>query len=355
LYGKTEIGITGEDVREGMVYAVAVKLSNAKFHGQTKDSLGSREAQSVTQTLSNQFFESLINEQPNLAKTIATRIVAAAKGRLAAKKARETARKSTLEGGNLGLPVKLKDCISTDPAESELWVTEGNSASGSAEAGRDVNTQAILALRGKILNTHDEDISRILKNAEIQSIIAALGCGIGEAFDISKLRYHKIISMTDADVDGSHIKSLLLTFFHQYYKPLIEGGFIYYANSPLYIVKQGSKILGYLKDETEKERFILRRAKQLYKDVKRYSDLTHQQIANCTQKLKFNYIKGLGEMNPEELALTTMNKDKRTLTQVTMEDAEEAAETFRVLMDSKSVEERKEFIQENALEANLDI
>jgi len=354
LYGKTELEISGEDVREGLVYAVAVKLSNPRFHGQTKDSLGSNEAQSATQSLTNELLENIFNEKPNLAKVIALRVVAAAKGRIAAKRAREVVRKN-LEGNNLGLPTKLKDCVSTNPEECELFLIEGNSAGGSAEVGRDVRTQAILSLRGKIPNTQGESISNILKNAEIQSIIAALGTGIGETFDISKIRYHKIISMTDADVDGSHIRTLIFTLFYNFFKPIIEAGYLYYANSPLYIVKQGNKTLCYLKDDNAREEWILQRAKEKKLKVSKYSDLTTQQITDVTAGIKFNYIKGLGEMNPEQLASTTMRKGNRILTRVTMKDAESADEAFRVLMDSKAVEERKKFIEDNALNANLDI
>ena len=230
-----------------------------------------------------------------------------------------------------------------------------NSAGGSAEVGRDSYRQAVLSLRGKILNTQCKSINDILKNAEINSIVAALGCGIGESFDISKIRYHKIISMTDADVDGSHIRLLILTLFYNFFRPVIEAGYLYYANSPLYIIKQGSKNIGFLKNEFEKEEFILERAKKIFKNVRKFTDLTTDQIRKATEGLKFNYIKGLGELDAEDLGETTMNKKNRTLTRVTIKDAEKANEAFRVLMDAKAVEERKSFIQDNALDAKLDI
>ena len=325
--------LTGDDVREGMTAIVSVKHTDPQFEGQTKTKLGNSDARSATDSIFSEVFSKYLLENPDVAKTIVEKGIMASRARVAAKKARElTRRKSALEISNL--PGKLADCSSRNAEISELFIVEGDSAGGSAKQGRDRHFQAILPLRGKILNVEKARLDRILSNNEVRSMITALGTGIGEDFDISKARYHKVIIMTDADVDGAHIRTLLLTFFYRYMKPLIEHGYVYIAQPPLYQVKQGKKVYYVYKDQ-ELEQLLSELPKSPKPDLQRY--------------------KGLGEMNAEQLWETTMNPETRTLLQVTLEDAIDADEVFTILMGDK-VEPRREFIEENAQYVqNLDI
>ncbi len=330
---KEDIDLTGEDVREGLTAVVSVKISDPQFEGQTKTKLGNSEARSVVESVVYEKLAAYLEENPRVANRIVDKVVAAARARTAARKARELARRRSLLESDT-LPGKLADCSSEDPAESELYIVEGDSAGGSAKQGRDRRFQAILPLRGKILNVEKSGLNRMLSNNEIRTIISAVGAGIGEDdFDATRARYHKIIIMTDADVDGSHIRTLLLTFFYRFMQPLIDAGYIYIAQPPLYRVKAG-KEEHYLFSEEELEAFTKR-----HKDV----------------KLEVQRYKGLGEMNPEQLWETTMNPERRTLKRVTMEDATEAERIFRTLMGEEP-ELRRQFIEENAHAVeNLDI
>lgn len=333
IFKDNDSNLSGEDVREGMTAIVSVKHPDPQFEGQTKTKLGNSEARTITDSLFSEHLEKIFLENPVLAKKIVDKGLMAARARLAAKKARElTRRKSALEVSSL--PGKLADCSSRDPQISELFIVEGDSAGGSAKQGRDRHFQAILPLRGKIINVEKARLDKILSNNEIRTIITALGTGIGEEFDISKARYHKIVTMTDADVDGAHIRILLLTFFYRYMRPLIEAGYVYIAQPPLYKISQGKKDHYVYSDKELEER--LAQLPQVPKPgIQRY--------------------KGLGEMNPEQLWDTTMNPETRTLLQVSLEDAIEADQTFDMLMGEK-VEPRRLFIEENAIYVkNLDI
>jgi DNA gyrase subunit B len=358
LEGKNkDLEVSGEDFREGLVCAVSVRLTEPKFHSQTKDALGNREAQSATQKLTGEFLNHLFSSDPKVAKLIAARAVAAARGRIAARRARDVARRDVMEGAGFGLPSKLADCLSGNPKECELFIVEGNSAGGSAEQARDRRTQAILKMRGKVLNTHNMDIITILKNEEIKSIIAALGCGVGDDCDPSKLRYDKVIIMSDADVDGSHICCLLLTLFFKHMRPILDAGHIYIACSPLYIIKKAGKVESFLYDEAARETWemdMLRKKFDVPKGTLR-KDIPNEDMEDALKGWSLGYLKGLGELNPDDLGVTTLNKANRTLLHVTVDDAERATESLRVLMDSNAVEPRKAFITERALDANLDI
>jgi DNA gyrase subunit B len=325
--------LTGEDVREGLTAIISVKHPAPQFEGQTKTKLGNSDARTVTDSLFSEHFETFLLENPTIARKIVEKGMMAARARLAAKKARElTRRKSALEVSNL--PGKLADCSSKDPAVSELYVVEGDSAGGSAKQGRDRHFQAILPLRGKIINVEKARLDKILSNNEVRAIITALGTGIGEDFDITKARYHKIIIMTDADVDGAHIRTLLLTFFYRYMRQLIEKGYVYIAQPPLYKIQQG-KHVEYAYNDRQLEAILAKLPDNPKPNIQRY--------------------KGLGEMNPEQLWETTMNPETRTLLQVSLQDAIEADETFEILMGDK-VEPRRQFIEENAKYVkNLDI
>jgi DNA gyrase subunit B len=314
--------LTGEDVREGLTAVVSVRVKEPQFEGQTKTKLGNTEIRSyVEKTLNRKLPEWLERYSPE-ARRIVEKCVGAAKAREAARKARElTRRKSGLESG--GLPDKLADCSSRDPGESELFIVEGKSAAGPAKSARDSNTQAILPIRGKILNVEKARLAKALQNTEVQDIFTAMGTGIGDDFDITKARYHKIVLLADADVDGAHIRTLLLTLLFRHMKPLIEYGYVYIAQPPLYRVKVGSQV-HYLKDDAELEVFK--------KDH---------------PKVKPTRFKGLAEMNAQELWETTMNPVTRTLLQVDMEDAARAEEVFVTLMGD-DVASRKAFIQQNA-------
>ena len=324
--------LTGEDVREGLTMIVSCKHPNPQFEGQTKTKLGNSEVRSIADKIFSEQFERFLLENPNEAKMIMDKSLLAARARIAAKKAREITRKPAgLEISSL--PGKLADCSSKDPKVSELYLVEGNSAGGSAKDGRDSITQAILPLRGKVLNVQKTRRDKVLDNNEIASMIKAIGTGIEEDFNIEKLRYHKIVIMTDADVDGSHIRILLLTFFYRYFKPLIEGGYIYAACPPLYRISHG-KTVKYVQTDQEKDEYL-------------------KSIGNIKVSIQRN--KGLGEMDATELWETTMNKENRTLLQLTVEDAVLADRTLTELM-GEDVEPRKVFLEENAkYVSNLDI
>ncbi|KYC61058.1 DNA topoisomerase (ATP-hydrolyzing) subunit B [Heyndrickxia coagulans] len=333
LIKENEANLTGEDVREGLTAIVSIKHPDPQFEGQTKTKLGNTEARTITDAVFSETFEKFMMENPQVARKIVEKGLMAARARMAAKKARElTRRKSALE--STSLPGKLADCTSRDPSESELYIVEGDSAGGSAKQGRDRMFQAILPLRGKILNVEKARLDKILSNAEIRTIITALGTGVGEDFDISKARYHKVVIMTDADVDGAHIRTLLLTFFYRYMRPLIDAGYIYIAQPPLYKVQQGKRV-----------EYV-------------YSDRGLEELLNtlpAQPKPAIQRYKGLGEMNPEQLWETTMEPANRTMLQVSLDDAIEADGTFEMLMGDK-VEPRRNFIEENAIYVkNLDI
>ncbi|WP_342047016.1 DNA topoisomerase (ATP-hydrolyzing) subunit B [Bacillus sp. OTU530] len=325
--------LIGEDVREGLTAIVSIKHPDPQFEGQTKTKLGNSEARTITESVFAETLEKFLMENPPVARKIIEKGMMAARARVAAKKARElTRRKNALEVSSL--PGKLADCSSKDPAISEIYIVEGDSAGGSAKQGRDRHFQAILPLRGKIINVEKSRLDKILSNNEVRSIVTAIGTGIGEDFDIGKARYQKIIIMTDADVDGAHIRTLLLTFFYRYMRQIIEHGYVYIAQPPLYKVQQGKKIV-YAYNERELERVLAELQGQQKPNIQRY--------------------KGLGEMNPGQLWETTMDPEVRSLLQVSMQDAIEADETFEILMGDK-VEPRRNFIQENARYVkNLDI
>lgn len=333
LFKENDPNLSGDDVREGLTAIVSVKHPDPQFEGQTKTKLGNSEVRTVTDSVFSETFSKFLFENPNVAKIVVEKGLMASRARAAAKKARElTRRKSALEVSNL--PGKLADCSSKDAKISELYIVEGDSAGGSAKQGRDRHFQAILPLRGKILNVEKARLDKILSNNEVRTIITALGTGIGEDFDITKARYHKIVLMTDADVDGAHIRTLLLTFFYRYMRPLIEHGYVYIAQPPLYKIQQG-KAVHYAYNDKEMERILEEIPKAPKPGLQRY--------------------KGLGEMNATQLWETTMSPESRTLLQVELSDAIDADQIFDVLMGDK-VEPRRNFIQENAQYVkNLDI
>ncbi|WP_222704675.1 DNA topoisomerase (ATP-hydrolyzing) subunit B [Massilibacterium senegalense] len=333
VFKEADSNLTGDDVREGLTAIISIKHPNPQFEGQTKTKLGNSEARTITDTVFAEYFEKYLMENPVVARKIVEKGLMASRARLAAKKARElTRRKSALEVSHL--PGKLADCSSKDASISELYIVEGDSAGGSAKQGRDRHFQAILPLRGKIINVEKARLDKILSNNEIRTIITALGTGIGEDFDIEKARYHKIFIMTDADVDGAHIRTLLLTFFYRYMRPLIEHGYVYIAQPPLYKISQGKKVL-YAYNDKELDKILAELAQTPKPSLQRY--------------------KGLGEMNPTQLWETTMDPETRTILQVNLEDAIEADATFETLMGDK-VEPRREFIESNAhFVKNLDI
>ena len=328
-----EDSLTGDDVREGITMVVSVKVPEPQFEGQTKTKLGNSEVRKIAANIFGDAFERFLLENPDQAKIIIEKSMTAARARIAAKKARElTRRKGGLEITNQW--GKLTDCSSKDATISEMFIVEGDSAAGSAKMGRDPITQAILPIRGKILNVEKARLDRILSNEEIRTMITAIGTGIGDEFDISKLRYHKIVIMTDADVDGAHIRTLLLTLFYRYFKPLLEGGYIYAAQPPLYSIKHG-KTIKYVLDEKERDEYL--------------------STLPPTVKYEIGRMKGLGEMDPHELRATTMGIESRVLKQIDLDDAIKVDEIFQVLM-GEEVEPRKKFIEENALKVeNLDI
>ncbi len=333
LIKENDTNLSGDDVREGLTGIISVKHPDPQFEGQTKTKLGNSEVRTITDSILSEKLEQFMLENPSVGRKIVEKGLMAARARMAAKKARElTRRKSALEVSSL--PGKLADCSSKDASISEIYIVEGDSAGGSAKQGRDRHFQAILPLRGKILNVEKARLDRILSNEEIRTIITALGTGIGEDFDISKARYHKIVIMTDADVDGAHIRTLLLTFFYRYMKNVIEHGYVYIAQPPLYKISQGKRI-EYAYNDKQLEEVLSTLPETPRPNMQRY--------------------KGLGEMNPEQLWETTMDPENRTLLQVTLKDAVEADETFEILMGDK-VEPRRNFIEENAVYVkNLDI
>ena len=333
LLKEADTNLTGDDVREGLTAIVSIKHPNPQFEGQTKTKLGNSEVSMITNSLFSEGFDRFLLENPTIARQVVDKGLMAFRARVAAKKARElTRRKSALEVSSL--PGKLADCSSRVPADSELYIVEGDSAGGSAKSGRDRHFQAILPLRGKILNVEKARLDRILGNTEIRTMITALGTGIGEEFTLEKARYHKIIIMTDADVDGAHIRTLLLTFFFRFMRPLIEAGYVYAAQPPLFQVKQGKHVEYCYNDEQLKE-IIERLPKTSKPIIQRY--------------------KGLGEMDATQLWDTTMDPDVRTLLQINLDNAMEADAVFEQLM-GEEVEPRRRFIEENAVYVkNLDI
>ena len=341
LLREKDENLTGDDVREGLTAIVSVKLAEPQFEGQTKTKLGNTEAKSFVQKACNDHLRDWFDRNPGEAKEIITKAGQAARARIAARQARDLTRKSLL--GGTSLPGKLADCQSTDPAVSEVYVVEGDSAGGSAKGGRNPKFQAILPIRGKIINVEKSRIDKVLKNTEVQSMITALGTGIHDEFDISKLRYHKIILMADADVDGQHIRTLLLTLLFRFMKPLVEAGYVYLANPPLYKIKwEGRGVKpGYAYSDPERDRLIEAGIAEGRKDPR---------PRDAVQRFK-----GLGEMNAEELWETTMDPAQRLLLQVTLDDAAQADELFSVLM-GEDVEARRSFITRNAKDVRfLDI
>ena len=330
---ENENNLKSDDVRESLAAIISVKLQEPQFEGQTKSKLGNSEVRTIVDNLVYQKLSTYLGENPAVARTILERCVNAAKAREAARKAREqTRRKTVLESASL--PGKLADCTEKDPEKCEIFLVEGDSAGGSAKSGRDRMFQAILPLRGKILNVEKVHVSRALDNAEIQGMITAFGCGWGEDFDINKLRYHRIVIMTDADVDGAHIRILMLTFFYRYMRPLIEKGYVYAAMPPLYKVTK-NKVEHYVYDDAELEKYLDEIGRDPKPEIQRY--------------------KGLGEMSAEQLWATTMNPEGRVMMQITVEDAMTADQTMSLLMGDK-VEPRREFIEQNAtLVTDLDI
>lgn len=325
--------LSGEDIREGITAIVSVKLAQPQFEGQTKAKLGNSDVRGFVETATNDNLTAYLEEHPQEAKIIIEKCIIASRAREAARKARDlTKRKNALD--STSLPGKLADCSEKDPALSEIFLVEGDSAGGSAKQGRDRSRQAVLPLRGKILNVEKARLDKILNSEEIKNMITAFGCGVGDNFDASKLRYHKIIIMTDADVDGAHIRTLLLTFFFRHMTPLIEGGYVYAAKPPLFMSKQGKDVY-YTYSEPEQEKLLAELlTKKTKVDIQRY--------------------KGLGEMDFHQLWETTMDFNNRTLVQITMDDASQADEIFTILMGDK-VPPRKKFIEDNAKYAEIDI
>jgi DNA gyrase subunit B len=332
LSQRAKVAVSGDDVREGLVAVISVKMQDPQFEGQTKTKLGNSEVKGLVESIVGEGLREFFDETPSVARKIVEKMLAAARAREAARKARELARRKTiLDGGSL--PGKLADCAWDDPGQCELYIVEGDSAGGTAKQGRDRRFQAILPIRGKILNVEKARIDKILANEEIRSIFTALGTGVEAEFDITKLRYHKLILMTDADVDGSHIRTLLLTLLFRKLQPLVDAGHVYIAQPPLFLVKSGKEEI-YCFDDREREDAIARLGRKNVQ-VQRY--------------------KGLGEMNPEQLWRTTMNPETRTLLKVTNEDAVAAERVFTILM-GEQVEPRRQFIEENALAVkNLDV
>jgi len=353
---ESEENFTGEDVLEGLTAVISVKLREIQFEGQTKAKLGSVEAQTLVATAFGETFAVFLEENPEDARAMVGKVLLALKARKAAKAAKDSVlRKGALEG--MTLPGKLADCETKSAEEAEIFIVEGDSAGGSSKQGRDRRTQAVLPLKGKILNVERARLDKILGFAEIKALVIALGTGIAESFDVSKLRYHKVIIATDADVDGAHIRTLLLTLFFRYFRALIDGGFIYIAQPPLYKIKKGKEV-NYVYSDEEK-------AKLLGKDAEKIQEIESAEGEGGegeekgegkgkVSKISIQRYKGLGEMNPEELWETTMDPAKRILKQVSVEDAQEADKVFDILM-GEDVPARKNFIQSNATKATLDI
>jgi DNA gyrase subunit B len=351
-------GFTGDDVLEGITAVISVKMPEIQFEGQTKAKLGSVEARGATESVFSEAFNMFLEENPDDAKAIINKVIIAVKARKAAKAAKDSVlRKGALEG--MSLPGKLADCQSKRAEDSELFIVEGDSAGGSAKMGRDRRTQAILPLRGKILNVERARIDKMLASEQIKNLVIALGTAIGDVFDVSKLRYHKIIIATDADVDGAHIRTLLLTLFFRYFRPLIDGGFVYIAQPPLYKIQKG-KDSRYAFTDDEKFEIL----KDMGEDVSQYEDNVEEidedgneqtdDTVKKNSKVRIQRYKGLGEMNAEELAETTMKIENRILKRVEIDDAQNADKVFDILMGT-DVSSRKSFIQSNAKHATLDI
>jgi DNA gyrase subunit B len=323
--------LQGEDIREGLTAIVSVRMHDPQFEGQTKAKLGNVPMRSLVERTTNEHLSTWLEEHPAEARAVVQKAIQASRARVAAQKARQKARKSALDGA--GLPGKLTDCSSPDPAESELYIVEGQSAGGSAKDARDPATMAILPIRGKILNVERAAIDKMFRNTEIQALVSAIGAGIGDGFDVEKIRYHKVVLLCDADVDGSHIRTLLLTFFFRQMRPLLEHGHVYIAQPPLYSTTVGKEKV-YLKDDRAKDAFV---------------------ADHPNHKEQFQRLKGLGEMNSDQLWDTTMDPGRRTLLQVTVEQAAIADEIFAILMGD-DVDQRKSFIQQNAQDVRfLDI
>jgi len=352
-----EEAFTGDDVLEGLTAVVSVKMPEIQFEGQTKAKLGSMEARGAVESVFSDTFATFLEENPDDAKAIVNKVIIAVKARKAAKAAKDSVlRKGALEG--MSLPGKLADCQSKSAAESELFIVEGDSAGGSAKMGRDRRTQAVLPLRGKILNVERARIDKMLASEQIKNLVVALGTAIGDVFDESRLRYHKLIIATDADVDGAHIRTLLLTLFYRHFRPLIDAGYIYIAQPPLYKIQKG-KEAHYAYNDAEK--FALVGEESTEEDemesdvpVEENEEVEETAATKKTPKIRIQRYKGLGEMNAEELWETTMNPANRVLKQVTVDDAEEADRVFDTLMGT-DVANRKSFIQSNARLANLDV
>jgi DNA gyrase subunit B len=360
LLKESEGGFTGEDVLEGLTAVISVKLREIQFEGQTKGKLGSVEAQGAVATVFGDALASFLEEKPDDARAIIGKSILAMKARKAAKAAKDSVlRKGALEG--MMLPGKLADCQSKSAEESELFLVEGDSAGGSAKQGRDRRTQAILPLRGKILNVERARIDKMLASKEVKSLVIALGTSIGDTFELDKIRYHKIIIATDADVDGSHIRTLLLTLFYRYFRAVIEAGYIYIAQPPLYKIKKGKEI-SYAYTDEEKVKIIgqsaevseIQPADAETETSEEVETENEAEIKTKSNKIHIQRFKGLGEMNPEELWETTMDPGNRILKQVSIEDAEDANKMFDILMGSE-VPPRKSFIQSNAKLAEIDI
>ena len=338
LPAKEKVEVTGDDFREGLTAVISVKVMEPQFEGQTKTKLGNSEVSGAVDKIVGEMLSNFLEENPNEAKLIVQKVVLAAKARQAAKKARELVQRKSPMGGS-GLPGKLSDCSSKDPAISELFLVEGDSAGGTAKQGRDRHFQAILPLRGKILNVEKSMVHKVYDNQEIKNIYTALGVSVGteedsKALNMAKLRYHKVVIMTDADIDGSHISTLILTFFFRYMKELIENGYIYIAQPPLYLLKKGNKKI-YAYNEKEREEITL-------------------EMAPDGKGVEVQRYKGLGEMNPEQLWETTLNPENRILKQVTIESLAEADNVFSMLMGDE-VPPRREFIEKNAIYAKIDV
>ena len=348
LLKEKEDNLTGDDIREGLTAIILVKLPDPQFEGQTKNKLGNPEMRRYVEQVMNEYFAYYLEENPSIAKKIVGKATLAARARKAARAARDNViRKGALDG--MGLPGKLWDCSSKSPSDSEIYIVEGNSAAGSAKEGRDSKTQAILPLRGKVLNTERARLDKMFANKEIVAMIQAFGVGIGDQFDINGLRYHKIIIMTDADVDGSHIATLLLTFLFRYMKEVVEGGYVYLAKPPLYSINRGQKKI-YAYDEDEKDKVLA----SLIADKKsRGTTIDDEQDVTKQAGVTISRFKGLGEMDADQLWETTMNPENRVLIQVSVEDAEEADAIFTRLMGD-DVSLRKNFIQSWAKNANLE-
>jgi len=359
LLKESEDNFTGEDVLEGLTAVVSVKMREIQFEGQTKAKLGSMEARGAVEAVFGEAFGAFLEENPDDAKAIISKVVLALKARKAAKAAKDSVlRKGALEG--MTLPGKLADCQSKDASESEVFIVEGDSAGGTAKTGRDRKTQAILPLRGKILNIERARLDRMLASEQIKNLVVAIGTAIGDTFDISKLRYHKIIIATDADVDGAHIRTLILTLFYRYFKPLVEGGYIYIAQPPLFKIKKGKEIFYAYSDE-EKKKIIGKEEEVIEIESSEEGEVPTEEASEEEMekgkkgpKVAVQRYKGLGEMNAEELWETTMDPARRILKQVKIDDAQEADKIFDMLMGT-DVPSRKSFIQSNAKMANLDI